>query len=128
MSNSSPFGSLLSSLSSGAPQSQRNEIDVDIRLYEGANDCKLIFINIISIPKASDFPLFLIPKSHASQLCLECSKISCRVACTSDINLEMALSNVVKPNATVAASWICQGVIAHSKSESGAPHGFDRAT
>jgi hypothetical protein len=64
-----------------------------------------------------------------SPLRLRCegTKLSLRIACSGDVDFEMASSNVVERDTAAGAGWVPQGVVCHSVAKSGAAPGVDRA-
>jgi hypothetical protein len=79
-----------------------------------------------------DLRTILRPTTHGSRpsshrLC-ELHKVASRVASTGDIELPVALPNIMESDVGAGRGWIRYGKVAHAISEEGVSHGWDRGS
>jgi hypothetical protein len=69
----------------------------------------------------------MVPAQPSNQHC-ELRKVASRVASIGDIELPMALHNIMEPDAGAGRGWIRYRKVAHSIPEESISHGWDRGS
>ena len=69
----------------------------------------------------------MVPAQPSNRHC-ELRKVASRVASIGDIELPMALHNIMEPDAGAGRGWIRYRKVAHSIPEESISHGWDRGS